>query len=95
MAKRFGTTTARVAGSANEFQGYLQHDLPLMIRGLTLTGTDTQIYLGLGRLVGEVPFAFQLKDFASNERGFNCAEGRCGDGTNSNTENCIKCCSDN
>jgi hypothetical protein len=94
MAKQYGTATARAAGCANELQGYFMIDLPLMAQGLTLTGSDRDIYLGLGRLVGEVPFAFQLSDLEDNERGFDCAESEneCDDGIDSDKESCIKCC---
>jgi RHS repeat-associated protein len=63
---------ARAFGVGNEFQGFIWHDL----------------FRLPSRISGETPWAFQLDDFAANEKGFSCVSmvrsGQCG--------SCEECC---
>jgi hypothetical protein len=96
MAKRYGTDTARIAGYANEAQGALLVDLPIMWNGIMkISPTEREEYLAIGRLTGTVPWAFQLDDLENNERGFKCAKRECEDKSKSDKENCIECCKGN
>jgi RHS repeat-associated protein len=77
VAKKFGIPSGIVAGTANEFQGLVLHDIPDLP----------------GRFTGKRPWAFQFQDFKDNQRGFNCAAAdRCNAAEGSPEEACIKCC---
>ncbi len=76
VAREFGQTLAHLAGTANEIQGLVLHDIPNLS----------------SRLEGNSPWAFQLKDFEANEKGFQCAyDQHCGAGNSEDI--CVKCCS--
>ena len=93
VASNFGIAGAFVAGTANEFQGYFMYDLPFMLAALSGIGPQTAKDRGWGRLTAREPFAFQLQDFANNQRGFNCSrQTRCRDSEDDIRESCIKCC---
>lgn len=58
LAKEYGPNWTRLAGLANEIQGFFGYDLPDL----------------LGRFSGERPWAFSLDDFKANEVGIHKAE---------------------
>jgi RHS repeat-associated protein len=95
-AQNFGGAGAFVAGAANEFQGYFRWDLPTMLSAVTGIGSVRYKDLGWGRLTGNVPFAFQIKDFIDNQRGINCSikinEYNNRYENESSESSCIKCC---
>ncbi|MEW6118373.1 MAG: hypothetical protein AB1553_15975, partial [Nitrospirota bacterium] len=53
LAKEYGPVWARLAGDANEVQGFIMHDIPNLP----------------DRIKGNSPWAFQLKDAQANEMG--------------------------
>jgi hypothetical protein len=98
-ASEFGIAGAFVAGTANEFQGFVVYDFTSITSAVTninlnpLPGSPANfIDLGNQRLAGKTPYAFQIDDFADNSRGFKCSIAECEVG-GSPQDRCIKCCS--
>jgi RHS repeat-associated protein len=77
VAARYGTTTTRAAGAANEVQGFVMWDLP---------------NLG-SRLRGKTPWAASWRDLQINESGIKCARGLCGGQDEASLRKaCTECC---
>jgi len=78
VAREFGQGqgVAHIAGVANEIRGLVLHGIPNLS----------------SRLEGNSPWAFQLKDFEANEKGFQCAYDQRCEGGNSE-DICVTCCS--
>ncbi|MDQ7772492.1 MAG: formate--tetrahydrofolate ligase, partial [Elusimicrobiales bacterium] len=95
-AKKFGVVGGFVAGTGNEIQGLVRWDIPTILAAITGLGAEGYQSAGWGRLAGTQDFAFQLKDFQNNQRGFKCAtKDRCVSGGSSNESACISCCKGN
>ncbi|MDD5703267.1 MAG: RHS repeat-associated core domain-containing protein [Dehalococcoidales bacterium] len=58
VASKFGNTSTRLAGVANEIQGFILYDIP---------------DIG-GRISGKRPWAFEPRDLIDNERGIRCSK---------------------
>ena len=80
LSKKYGSGFTRLTGLINEYQGFYIHDLWDLA----------------GRFRGKRPWAFQMDDLSSNEKGFACASKQqctASPGDDASVANeCKKCC---
>ena len=77
VSQNQGTPIARTAGAGNEMMGFLRWDTLMLTRR---------------RPWGDTPWAFQMKDFSSNEKGFSCKPGCSASNNEMTVDQCIACC---
>ena len=93
LASKFGGPKTIFAGAVNEYVGFIGIDVPTILSAVTGLGSKRYQQLGWGRLMGQVPFAFQIGDFVNNQRGVDCSKKiGCLNGGESLESSCIKCC---
>jgi RHS repeat-associated protein len=77
LAANYNSAIGRVAGTVNELQGLVLHDIPNLP----------------SRLSGRSNWAFQLEDFQANEKGFDCSKDICENTPETDkVVSCVDCC---